>query len=274
MNIEYKEAHLGEIIRDFGSVAVAFSAGTDSTYLLAICHETLGAENVLAVTARSVTLPEEELQEARKLAEHIGVQLEILTTYEIENPEFASNDIHRCYHCQLERVEAMWHVARDKGLATVAFGNTTDDLGDYRPGMRVAQQQGVRMPLIEARMDKSDVRYLSELRGLPNSQKPSLACLATRIPYGKPLRIENLEQVAQAELFLRREIGLPQVRVRHHERIARLEVEPADIARVVQPEVRERIIEYLKGLGFTYVTLDLDGFRSGSMNEGLELFSM
>jgi uncharacterized protein len=271
MNIEYKVARLQAIIRELGSVAVAFSAGTDSTYLLAACHDVLGREQVLAITARSATLPDEEVYEAERLADALGVRLEIITTNELDNPDYISNDKNRCYHCQHERFQLFWQVAKAHGLATVVYGITADDVTSHRYGMEAAEAQHVRMPLLEARLDKADIRRLSEQRGLPNYDKPALACLASRIPFGKPIDVEDLQQVAQAEAFLRREMGLRQVRVRHHDMIARLEVEEQDIARLIEPGIRERVIAYLRELGFVYVTLDLAGFRSGSMHEGLEL---
>lgn len=271
MNIQYKEARLQDIIRELESVAVAFSAGTDSTYLLAVCCNVLGPEHVVAVTAHSPTLPEQELEEARKLADIIGVRLEIVTTYEMDNPEYVSNDINRCFHCQQERFTAIWDVARAYGFKSVVSGITGEDVGDYRPGIRAAQEHHIRMPLLDAHMDKGDIRTLSEQMGLPNHNKPSNPCLSSRIPYGKPIRVENLEQVSQAEQFLKWEMEFHQVRVRHHDSVARIEVDIEELPRIVDPEIRERIIQHLRGLGFTYITLDLSGFRSGSMNEGLHL---
>ncbi len=271
MNLEDKAAHLRALISDYGSVAVAFSAGTDSTYLLAVCCDVLGTANVLAVTAESATLPQEELDEAHALAAQLGVRLEVVKTGELDNPDYRRNDPQRCFHCQSERFHTIRAVAHFYELATVAYGLTLDDLSDYRPGTAAAQQYGVQMPLLEAGLRKADIRRLSQQRGLPTHDKPAMACLASRIPYGHPIDVENLAQVAQAEAFLRRDVGLRQVRVRHHGQIARLEVESDDLARVAAPGMRERIVETLHALGFLYVTLDLAGFRSGSMNEGLKL---
>lgn len=274
MNIEHKEAQLLAIIRELESVVVAFSAGVDSTYLLAACRDALGPQRVLAVTAHSASLPEQELDEARTLANQIGVPLEVVTTREMDNPDYVRNDANRCFHCKDELFINLWPLARRRGLAQVVYGATADDVGDHRPGMQAAKQHGIRAPLLEVGLGKADIRELSRRRGLPTHDKPAMACLASRIPYGSAVTVEALGQVAQAEAFLKREIGLRQVRVRHHGQVARLEVEPDDIPRVVQPEVRERIFAKLRGIGFTYVTLDLAGFRSGSMNEGLPLRSV
>jgi uncharacterized protein len=261
-----KQAHLAAIIADMGPVAVAFSAGVDSTYLLAACADVLGAGRVLALTARSASLPAAELDEARALAQRLGVRLEVLDTREMANAAYVRNDADRCFHCKDELFHVLWPVARAHGLAAVAYGATADDVGDYRPGMRAAQQHGARAPLLEAALGKDEIRALSRERGLPTHDKPALACLASRLAYGSPVTAEALRQVEQAEAFLRRDLGLRQVRVRHHGALARLEVEPDDIARLAAPDTRERVLGRLRDLGFTYVTLDLAGFRSGSMN--------
>jgi pyridinium-3,5-biscarboxylic acid mononucleotide sulfurtransferase len=268
-NLEAKTAHLQAIIGALESVVVAFSAGVDSSYLLVACRDTLGPDKVLAVTAGSASLPEQELDEARALAAQIGVSLEIVTTDELANADYVRNDPNRCFHCKDELFTTLWPLARARGFAAVVYGATADDLGDHRPGMQAAQQHGIRAPLLEAGLGKADIRALSQQRGLPTHDKPAMACLASRIPYGRAVTVEALGQVAQAEAFLKREIGLRQVRVRHHGEVARLEVEPDDILRVAQPAIRRRIQHKLREIGFTYVTLDLAGFRSGSLNEGL-----
>lgn len=266
---EQKAQRLYAIIRSLDSVVVAFSAGVDSTYLLAACVDTLGAQRVLAVTAHSASLPEQELAAAHTLAAQIGVTLEIVETQELSLPAYIQNDRNRCFHCKDELFSTLWPLAHARGLAHVVYGANADDVGDHRPGMRAAQQHGIRAPLLEAGLRKADIRALSRLRGLPTYDKPALACLASRIPYGNPITVEALRQVAQAEAFLKEELELRQVRVRHHGAVARLEVEVHDILRLAQPDIRERITSELRRIGFTYVTLDLDGFRSGSMNEGL-----
>lgn len=271
MNIEQKKQRLCDIVRELGSVAVAFSAGTDSTYLLAVCCDVLGADNVLAVTAHSATLPREELEEASILANELGVRWQVVSTKELEIPDYVRNDTNRCFYCQEHRVQSILKVAQSSGLAAVAYGITCDDMEDHRPGIHAIQQLGVSTPLLDAGLDKADIRELSLKRGLSTHDKPSMACLATRIPYGRPIRVENLDQVAEAEAFLKRDIGLQQVRVRHYDNIARLEVEAEDILLIAQAGVRERIVDQLRGFGFDHVTLDLAGFRSGSMQEGLKL---
>jgi uncharacterized protein len=270
MNYTLKQAQLANILREFNSVVVAFSAGVDSTYLLAVCVDILGTENVLAVTACSPSLPTQELTEAHKLADLLGVRLEIVPTHELDKLDYVSNDAARCYHCKDELFTVLHPIAQAYSLATVVYGATADDVGEYRPGMHAAEQHGARAPLLEADLSKADIRALSQERGLPTHDKPALACLASRIAYGLPVTESVLSQVDQAEAFLRDELMLKQVRVRHHGDIARLEVEPGDIIRLAQPEVRARIVARLRDLGFTYITLDLVGFRSGSMNAMLD----
>ncbi len=267
MHLEDKEARLRTIIGDLDSVVVAFSAGVDSTLLLAVCHEVLGPARVLAATAHSASLPDAELAEAQTLAAQIGARLELITTHELANPAYVRNDANRCFYCKEELFTQLWPLAHRHGLRHIVYGATADDIGDHRPGMRAAQEQGIRAPLLEAGLGKAEIRELSRQRGLPTHDKPAMACLASRIPYGSPVTVEALGQIAQAEAFLKREIGLRQVRVRHHGPLARLEVEGDALLRLVQPELRERIVTQLRAIGFTYVTLDLAGFRSGSMND-------
>lgn len=270
-SIEEKEARLRAAIADKGSVAVAFSAGVDSTFLLWTCCEVLGPERVLAITANSATFPPEELDEACKLTAMFGVELAVVETNELDNPDFVCNDTNRCFYCQDNRFRVMWDMVLAREIATLASGVNADDLNEHRPGLQAVQEHRVEMPLVEANLGKADIRALSLRAGLPTHDKPSMACLASRIPYGRQILVENLDQVAQAEDFLKREIGLRQVRVRHYDHVARLEVEAKDILHVVQPGVRERITAELCRLGFVHVTLDLEAFRSGSMNEGLKL---
>jgi uncharacterized protein len=269
MELARKQAHLAQIVRDLGPLVVAFSAGVDSTYLLAVCADVLGSGRVLAATAHSASLPPAEQEAARDLARQLGVRLELVPTSELEHPDYARNDGRRCYYCKDTLFAALWPLARAHGLGAVVYGATADDVGDYRPGMQAARQHGVRAPLLEAGLGKAAIRELSRRRGLPTYDKPAMACLASRIPYGTPITAERLGQVAQAEAFLRHDLGVRQVRVRHHGSIARLEVDAAAIAVLAQPGTRERIVARLRDLGFTYVALDLAGFRSGSLNDAL-----
>jgi uncharacterized protein len=270
-SLKTKEERLHAIVQEFGSVAVAFSAGSDSTYLLAVCRDLLGRERVRAITAFSPTFPQEELDDVHRLTALLDVDVTIVETKELDCPNFIRNDAHRCFYCQESRIQSIWEIAHYYHLDTVLYGITTDDFHDTRPGIDVAKQHDVKMPLVDVGLTKEDIRTLSKHRNLPTYNKPPMACLASRIPYGRHITIEQLEQVAKAERFLRREIGLQQVRVRHHNDIARLEVDYGDITRVAQPEVRDRIVSELRTIGFSYVTLDLGGFHSGSLNEGLKL---
>jgi uncharacterized protein len=266
-----KRDRLHAILREQDSVVVAYSGGVDSSYLLAASIEALGAEHVLAVTAISPTYPASEQAEASTLADRLGVRQRFIHTAELDDPRFASNPPDRCYYCKTHLFQDLAEIACAENLGCVIYGATQDDLGDHRPGMQAAQELGARAPLLEAGMTKDDVRALSHELDLPTWDKPAMACLASRFPYNSTITARALGAIEQAEDFMRQEIGLRQIRVRHHNKIARLEVEPSDLSRVLQQDVRQRIIDRLKELGYTYVTIDLEGFRSGSMNETLAL---
>ena len=263
--MDTKLEELRRIVGGMESAIVAFSAGVDSTFVAAVAADVLG-ERALAVTGVSPSIPASEVEEAKALAAQIGIRHLLLGTSEMDRPGYVENSPQRCYHCKTELYSLLEEMAEADGYAYVADGCNMDDLGDHRPGRVAASEHRVRSPLIEAGLTKAEIRELSKARGLPTWDKPAMACLSSRIPYGTPVTVEALDQIGAAEAFLRG-LGIRQLRVRHHGDVARIEVEPADIAAVV--EHRERIVRRLKNLGYQYVTIDLAGFRSGSMNETL-----
>ena len=252
------------ILRSLESVVVAFSAGVDSTFLLALAVETLSGERVLAAMGISPSLARRERQAGRQLAGRIGAELVEVETGELADPNYSANSPDRCFYCKIDLFSRLSKLAQDRGFKAVISGANVDDVGDFRPGMKAAGQLGVRSPLLEAGMTKNDIRTASREMGLATWNKPAMACLASRVPYGREVTEEVLNRIESAEDAIKA-LSLHQCRVRDHYPVARIEVPSEDLPKVV--EFRDRIVEALKSAGYKYVTLDLQGFRSGSMNE-------
>jgi len=266
--LEDKYNKLQQILKELGRVVVAYSGGGDSTFLLKAAVETLGAENVLAATSVGPSEPSGQFERASDMAKSMGVELVAVETDELADPQFTANKADRCFHCKSHLCKVLLDLCKKRGLDHVVFGTNYDDLDDFRPGNRAIRIFGIRCPLAEAELTKAEIRQLSRQMGLPTAEIPASPCLASRISYGLEVTEERLRQVDQAEKFLRK-FGFEEFRVRHHGLIARIEVHPTDIEKVIAEPIRSQIVAGLKSLGFRYVTLDLQGFRSGSLNEQL-----
>jgi uncharacterized protein len=266
--IEDKLGNLKEIFRLMGKVLVAYSGGVDSTLLLKVAKDTLGDENVLAVTVFSPLYPERELTGAKKLTQGMGVRHLLIKSNELEIEGFSKNPPNRCYYCKKELFVELQNLAQKEEIPFIVEGSTLDDEKDHRPGRRAIQELGIRSPLKEAMFTKAEVRELSNALGLTTWDKPSFACLASRFPYGEEITIERLKMIDEAEDFLFG-LGFKQVRVRHHGNLARIEIYPEEIERLMDGSLREKVVNHLKKIGYHYITVDLQGFRSGSMNEVL-----
>jgi len=263
----FKLDRLKNILSEMGKVLVAFSGGVDSSFLLKVARDVLG-EDVFAVIASSETYPEKEREEAIRLANKLNVRFQVIQTKELENPDFFHNPPERCYFCKMELFTHLKKIADAQGIPYVLDGSNYEDISDFRPGVKAASELGVRSPLKEVELVKDEIRQLSRILDLPTWDKPSMACLSSRFPYYTDIEPDSLKQVARAEEYLKR-LGFTQVRVRHHGQIARVEVEPSEFQKIMDEKTREKIIKNFKKLGFIYITMDLAGFRSGSMNEPL-----
>lgn len=266
--LEEKYQKLRQLLSSLKKVLVAFSGGVDSTFLLYVSKEVLGMNNVLAVMAESPTYPKDEIELAKQLAQTLGVDYLVIKTDEFLDQNFVSNPQDRCFYCKRELFMKLNVLAKDKGIDYVVDGSNLDDLADYRPGSQAKQELGVRSPLQEAGLRKEEIRQLSKTFGLSTWDKPAYACLASRIPYGTKITQDLLARIEEGEKFLR-SLGFKQLRVRHHASLVRIEVENDDLGKIMSPRIMDEIAKKFEELGYTYVTLDLKGYRTGSMNETL-----
>ena len=265
--LEAKLRHLGEIFQPMRAVIVAFSGGVDSTFVLKVAHDTIG-DRVLALTTTSPTMPDQDRVNALEMAQRIGARHVVIDSNELEIPGYAQNPLNRCYLCKHNLFTVCEAKAREFAIDEIVDGLNLDDLNDYRPGIQAATEKRVRHPLVEAQLTKAEVRELSRGLDLPTWDRPASPCLSSRFPYGTQITLEALQKVEQGEQVLR-QMGFRVARVRYHGEVARLEVEAREISRLLETETREKVDSALKSIGFRFVTVDLKGFRSGSLNEGI-----
>jgi len=268
VNLQEKYNSLQQILKKLGKVVIAYSGGVDSTFLLKVAVDTLGAENILACIAKGPSLPQSQYARAIKMAKNMGVEVETIKPDELADEKFTANNPDRCFHCKSHLLSVLTRLAKEKKFGCVICGHNLDDKADFRPGNRAAEIFGTRSPLMEAELTKDDIRQLSRELGLPTAESSASPCLASRISYGLEITEKRLKQIEEAEEFLKK-LGFIEFRVRHHGDIARIEVHPEDIEKISIEATRSQIVKKLKSLGFNYVTVDLQGFRSGSLNEPL-----
>lgn len=267
-DIDQKLERMQSIIRSLERVAVAFSAGVDSTFILKVSLDVLGQDNVIAVTSKSDSLARAELKESHRLADLFGVRHIVVDTDEFQNPDYLANPANRCYFCKTALYDRMTTLIQEHGFKSIVSGTNADDLGDWRPGIQAAREHAVRSPAAEAGMTKQDIRVLSKRMGLPTFDKPAAPCLSSRVQYGEHISPEKLRMIESCEAFLHT-LGIRECRVRHHNNLARIEVPVEHFAELTDPKTRKAIDEHFRAVGYNYVALDLRGFRSGSMNEVL-----
>jgi uncharacterized protein len=267
LSIDQKYEKLKDILREMGEVVIAYSGGVDSTFLLKVAKDVL-KDKVLGIIATSPTYPSREYEDALKIASEIGVKIKIINTKEMDNPKFIGNPVDRCYFCKTELFEKIKNIAEKENFRNFADGSNADDLGDYRPGMKALKEKNIRSPLMEAGLTKNEIRQLSKMLNLPTWDKPALACLSSRFPYGEKIELKKLRMVDEVENFLH-DIGFKNIRARHFDKTVKIEVSSEEIDKFFDHSLRERIVKKVKEIGYTYVTIDLEGYRQGSMNEVL-----